>query len=89
MTIYMQDSPLQRIRDQATQLSHAEVWQLIAYLVEQAQQTVSQIEDMPRSKKTYYWRDIAGIAPNLLEGQDAQEWVNEVRQKEWEREIPR
>lgn len=88
MTMYAPDSPLQHIREQAIQLSHTEVLQLIAYLIEQAQQTAPQNDDIVQPKK-YYWRDMAGIAPNLLEGQDAQEWVNKIRAEEWEREIPR
>ena len=34
----------------------------------------------PRKK----WRDLAGIAPNLLEGEDAQEWVSRTRREDSE-----
>ena len=74
-----QPSPLQRILQTVPQLSQAEMLELIAYLAQKAQQTAT-------SQPTYYWQDIAGIAPNLLEGQDAQAWVNQVRQ-EWHRAI--
>ncbi len=35
------------------------------------------------------WRDLAGIAPNLLNGEDAQEWVNRERNEwsQWEEKI--
>jgi hypothetical protein len=74
------DAPLAKILQTVPQLSHSEILELIAYLAEQARQTAA-------PSTIYYWRDIAGIAPNLLEGQDAQEWVNGVRQ-EWERDQP-
>jgi len=42
------------------------------------------------SEERYDWRDAAGIAPNLLDGEDAQEWVSrsrresdEQREKQW------
>jgi hypothetical protein len=73
-------SPLDKILQAVPQLSQSEKLELIAYLAQQAQQTA-----VPAP--TYYWRDIAGIAPNLLAGQDAQEWVNQTRQ-EWDREQP-
>lgn len=70
-------SPLTEILQTVPRLTHAELLELIAYLAQQARQTAT-------PPTTYYWRDIAGIAPNLLGGQDAQEWVNKTRQ-EWER----
>lgn len=73
-------SPLGKILQVVPQLSQSEKLELIAYLAQDAKQTA-----VPAT--TYYWRDIAGIAPNLLEGQDAQEWVNQTRQ-EWDREQP-
>ena len=69
-------SPLNEILQTVPRLSHTELLELIAYLTQQAQERAI-------SQETYYWRDIAGIAPNLLGGQDAQEWVSKVR-REWE-----
>lgn len=65
-------SPLDEILQTIPRLSHSEVLDLIAYLAQQAKQ-------MDSPQETYYWRDLAGIAPDLLKGQDAQEWVNEGR----------
>ena len=73
-------SLLDKILQAVPQLSQSEKLELIVYLAQDAKQTA-----VPAT--TYYWRDIAGIAPNLLEGQDAQEWVNQTRQ-EWDREQP-
>ncbi|MCZ7670343.1 MAG: hypothetical protein M5U34_25895 [Chloroflexi bacterium] len=72
--------PLAIILQTVPRLSHAELLELIAYLAQQAQQTAVR-------QTTYSWHDIAGIAPNLLAGQDAQEWVNQTRQ-EWDRVHP-
>jgi hypothetical protein len=41
-----------------------------------------EVVDMKRMRKRKSWRDLAGIAPNLLNGEDAQEWVNRERD-EW------
>jgi hypothetical protein len=73
-------SPLNEILQTVPRLSHSELLELIAYLAQQARQT-----DV--NQEPYYWRDIAGIAPDLMKGQDAQEWVNKVRQ-EWDRDRP-
>jgi len=70
-------SPLNGILQTVPQLSHAELLELIAHLAQQAQQTAV-------LQTTYYWCDIAGIAPDMLAGEDAQEWVNQTRQ-EWDR----
>lgn len=71
-------SPLDEILQTVPRLSHTEVLDLIAYLAQQA-------KHMDAPQETYYWRDLAGIAPDLLKGQDAQSWVNEMRQ-EWDRD---
>jgi hypothetical protein len=50
------------------------------------------LEPAPKEgEKRYSWLAIAGIAPNLLAGEDAQEWVSrtrregdERRRKQWE-----
>jgi hypothetical protein len=73
-------SPLNDILQTVPRLSHDEILELIAYLAQQARQKEGQQE-------TYYWCDIAGIAPDLMKGQDAQEWISQVRQ-EWKRDQP-
>jgi hypothetical protein len=80
MTKAIRLSPLNEILQAVPRLSRAELLELIAYLAQLARQT-----DV--TQETYYWRDIAGIAPDLMKGQDAQEWVNKVRQ-EWDRDRP-
>ncbi|MCP4421580.1 MAG: hypothetical protein GY805_33630 [Chloroflexi bacterium] len=77
-----QPNRLQAILAEIPALSHNETLELIAYLAQYAQRTAS-----PKQASKYSWRDIAGIAPNLLEGQDAQDWVNKIRTEEWERDI--
>ncbi len=71
-----------QIRQAAPQLSQIELLELITYLAQQARETA-----VSEPKPTYKWRDIAGVAPDLLEGQDAQTWVNQVRAEEWERNV--
>jgi pyoverdine/dityrosine biosynthesis protein Dit1 len=70
----IKSSPLDKILQAVPQLSQSEKLELIVYLAQDAKQTA-----VPAT--THYWRDIAGIAPNLLEGHDAQEWVNQARQE--------
>lgn len=52
---------------------------------EERSQLIEQVHQMqliePRSKKS--WQDLEGIAPNLLQGEDAQIWVNQLRD-EWD-----
>lgn len=36
----------------------------------------------PRTQPRRSWREIRGIAPNLLEGEDAQEWVSRSRRED-------
>ncbi len=76
---------LQRIRHEIKYLTHTEMLALIAELAQAAQS-----QDMPETLAVpaYYWRDLQGIAPDLLAGKDAQEWVNQLRDEEWAREIP-
>ena len=33
---------------------------------------------------TYRWTDLSGVAPNLLKGEDAQEWVSKHRRADTE-----
>ncbi|MFO7678873.1 MAG: hypothetical protein R6X34_02380 [Chloroflexota bacterium] len=65
------------------QLSQKELLELIAYLAQQAQATA-----VAEPNARYQWHDLAGAAPDLLAGRDAQEWVNQVRADEWDRHVP-
>ena len=76
-------SSLDNIMKIVPQLSQTERLELIAYLAEQARETAVS-EPSPK----YQWQDLAGVAPDLLAGQDAQEWVNQVRTDEWDRHVP-
>lgn len=76
-------SSLNQIIKIVPQLSQPELLELIAYLARQAQETAVS-EPAPR----YQWHDLAGVAPDLLAGQDAQEWINQVRTDEWDRNVP-
>ncbi|MGL5939545.1 MAG: hypothetical protein ACRC2S_04035 [Waterburya sp.] len=70
---------LQELLRKAEQLSPEEQVQLIEHLVHRIKR---QQQNKPKRKLS----DFYGIAPNLLGGQDAQEWVNELRQEWQERE---
>jgi hypothetical protein len=82
MIIHKPSSPrLQSILKEASALSHDELLHLIAYLAEQAQ-----YKTVRESAPTYQWTDIEGIVEDSLTGMDAQEWVNQVRAQDWERD---
>jgi reverse gyrase len=77
------DSPEERLLLGQTlcyhqQLSSTEQIQVIEHITVNLQEVV--ITTQPRKSKS--WRDLAGIAPNLLSGEDAQAWVNRER-NEW------
>lgn len=69
---------LQQILIEIDRLSSTEQIQVIEHI------TVNLKEVVPRTQpsKSKSWRDLAGIAPNLLSGEDAQAWVNRER-NEW------
>ena len=73
----------QNIVQQVKQFSYEQAEEMMRILDQQLRRT--EHEDAEDEKKSS-WLNLAGIAPNLLEGQDVQEWVNEVR-KEWERDF--
>jgi len=72
----MSINALQDLMTQAESLSAEEKLRLAIYLIEQAQLDSSR----PRKK----WRDLGGIAPNLFDGEDAQEWVSRTRKEDSE-----
>jgi hypothetical protein len=69
---------LQEILNQVKQLPVGDRQELIRQLSEEIHDHTTA---PPQPKRS--WRELRGIAPNLLNGQDAQEWVNELR-SEWD-----
>jgi hypothetical protein len=76
---------LQQVLIDIDRLSSAEQIQVIEHINAKHEKLVS----MTPSKQTKSWRDLAGIAPNLLNGEDAQTWVNKERTEwsQWEEKI--
>jgi hypothetical protein len=72
-----------RVLSEIEQLSLAEQMQVLEHLVKQMKQSVESVAVAHKPKKKFKVSDFRGIAPNLLEGMDAQEWVNQLR-KEWD-----
>ena len=68
---------LEQILQEIEQLSLDERKQLSERLTERVESS----EKAGQSKRS--WQELRGIAPNILQGRDAQEWVNELR-NEWE-----
>ena len=77
-----QSPHMQTILQEVTELSQAELLHLIAYLAERAQQQV-----LHESAPTYAWTDIEGILEDSLTGMDAQDWVDQIRAQDWERDV--
>ncbi len=69
---------LQQVLIEIDRLSSTEQIQVIEHI------TVNLKEVVPTTQpdKSKSWRDLGGIAPNLLNGEDAQSWVNRER-NEW------
>ena len=63
----------QDLMRQADSLSPDDQLRLAEYLVSRARTTKARL---PRR-----WQDLCGIAPNLLGGEDAQEWVSRGRRE--------
>jgi hypothetical protein len=68
-----------RVLSEIEQLSLAEQMQVLEHLVQQMKQSIP----VPVKPKKHKLSEFRGIAPNLLEGMDAQEYVNQLR-NEWE-----
>lgn len=68
---------LEAILKQVEQLSNDERLELIQQVAEQMKSCP------PEPKRKHKTSEFRGIAPNLLEGRDAQDWVNELR-SEWD-----
>lgn len=69
---------LQQVLHEIEQLTPEEQLEVISYATEQLKQRA-----VTQAKTKRSWRELRGIAPNLLNGQDAQEWVNQLR-SEWD-----
>jgi hypothetical protein len=69
---------LQQVLADIDRLSSTEQIQVIEHITVNLKEVVTTAQ--PRKSKS--WRDLAGIAPNLLSGEDAQAWVNRER-NEW------
>ena len=72
---------IERVLNEIDQLSLVEQMQVLEHLVKQIKQSVDSVAVTQKPK--YKVTDFYGIAPNLLGGEDAQEWVNQIRD-EWE-----
>lgn len=69
---------LKQVLQEIEQLTIEEQLEVISHTTEQLKRwTLTQ----PNPKRS--WQELCGIAPNLLNGQDAQEWVNQLR-SEWD-----
>ena len=66
---------LQQVLTEIDRLSSTEQIQVIEHITVNLKEVVTTTQ--PRTSKS--WRDLAGIAPNLLSGEDAQAWVNRER----------
>jgi hypothetical protein len=76
---------LQQVLIDIDRLSSAEQIQVIEYI----NAKTPEIGSTTPPKKSKSWQDLAGIAPNLLNGEDAQTWVNRERNEwsQWEEKI--
>jgi hypothetical protein len=72
---------LEKILQEIEQLSPDEQKQLSERLAERVKS--SEVVNQPKRS----WQELRGIAPNILGGRDAQEWVNELRNEWEEREL--
>ncbi|MEY3334910.1 MAG: hypothetical protein RLZZ176_3215 [Cyanobacteriota bacterium] len=72
---------IERVLSEIDQLTLVEQMRVLEHLVKQIKQSVEAVTVTPKPK--YKVTDFYGIAPDLLEGIDAQEWVNQLR-NEWE-----
>ncbi len=75
-------SLLQQILSQIDKLTPQEQMQVVGHLINQLQNRAAIVEKPRRS-----WHDLEGAVPNLLGGEDAQEWVNRLRDEWDEREL--
>ena len=72
---------LQQVLREIEQLTPAEQLEVVSYTTEQLKHRTS---TQPKPKRS--WKELRGVAPNVLSGQDAQAWVNQLRDEWGERE---
>lgn len=72
---------LQQVLLEIEQLTLEEQLEVISHTTEQLKRRTGGNQ----TKRS--WRELRGIVPNLLDGKDAQEWVNELRNEWDEREV--
>ncbi len=72
----MQTVTIEKIMAETETLLPEEQLRLAAHLIEKA---MSHLEKKEPSRRQ--WKEIAGIAPNLMQGQDAQEWISNSRRE--------
>ena len=77
------DQILDRLAEQAARLSPQERLQLIERI---ARGPAENADETPPTESGG-WMSLRGIAPDLLKGEDAQEWVSRLRDEWEEREI--
>ncbi len=65
---------LQQLINELDQLAPEEQWQVIGHLMNQLQHRAV-VTAKPRKS----WQEVEGVAPDLLKGVDAQEYVNSLR----------
>ncbi len=64
---------LQELEQQIDSLSPSEISSILLYVQSKLEQ-----KSLPKAKLK--WKDVCGIAPDLLKGEDAQEWVSQMRE---------
>lgn len=69
---------LKQVLQDIDQLTIEEQLEVISHATEQLKRRMLTQQNPKRS-----WQELRGIAPNLLNGQDAQEWVHQLR-SEWD-----
>ncbi|MBI4671802.1 MAG: hypothetical protein HY741_09070 [Chloroflexi bacterium] len=72
---------LEKIIQESDALTVQEQLRLAAHLLEKARAAYPPVETRPRRK----WREIRGIVPYPLAGEDAQAWVSRTRRESDER----
>lgn len=72
---------LKQVLDDVGRLSWGEKWQLVGHMMTQLQSQAAGVEQPRKS-----WLGMAGLAPSPLQGVDAQDFVNELRDEWDERE---
>ena len=74
-------SPLQKVLSELDRLTPEEQWQVMGHLMSQLQQRA-----VMTTKPERVWQELEGVAPDLLAGVDAQDFVNSLRDEWDERE---